>query len=329
MTTRTEKRKATGGATAKPRIGVSTCLLGERVRFDGGHKRDRFLTDTFGQFVEWVPVCPEVECGLPVPRESMHLAGDPGAPRLVTTKTNVDMTTKMKRWARARLTELEGDELSGFIFKSNSPSSGMERVRVYNEKGMPRKVGVGIFARAFMERFPLVPVEDEGRLHDADLRENFIERVFAMERLRSLLKGRASRRELVEFQARHKLQLMAHSPKLQKETGRLVAAAAELRPRDLYDRYAELFLDALKQRATPGKNANALQHAMGYFKRDLGSDERAEAQELIENYRKGYIPLIVPVTMVRHYVRKYRTEYLQDQTYLEPHPLELKLRNHA
>ena len=316
-------------ATTRPRIGVSSCLLGEKVRFDGGHKRDRFLTDTFGRFVDWVSVCPEVECGLPIPRESMHLSGDPESPRLVTTKSNVDMTPRMKRWAKTRLGELKEAELSGFIFKSKSPSSGMERVKVYTDTGMPKKVGVGIFARAFMEHFPLTPVEEEGRLHDADLRENFIERVFAMERLRDLIGGRASRREIVEFQARHKLQLMAHSPKLQKETGRLVARAAELKPRELYDRYAELFVEALKQRATPGKNANVLQHAMGYFRKDLSSDERQEAQEHIENYRLGYTPLIVPVTMVSHYVRKYQTEYLRNQTYLEPHPLELKLRNHA
>ncbi len=316
-------------ATTRPRIGVSSCLLGEKVRFDGGHKRDRFLTDTFGRFVDWVSVCPEVECGLPIPRESMHLSGDPESPRLVTTKSNVDMTPRMKRWAKTRLAELKEAELSGFIFKSKSPSSGMERVKVYTDTGMPKKVGVGIFARAFMEHFPLTPVEEEGRLHDADLRENFIERVFAMERLRDLIGGRASRREIVEFQARHKLQLMAHSPKLQKETGRLVARAAELKPRELYDRYAELFVEALKQRATPGKNANVLQHAMGYFRKDLSSDERQEAQEHIENYRLGYTPLIVPVTMVSHYVRKYQTEYLRNQTYLEPHPLELKLRNHA
>ncbi len=317
------------GTTRKPKIGVSTCLLGEKVRFDGGHKRDPFLTDTFGRFVEWVPVCPEVECGLPVPRESMHLAGDPDSPRLVTTGSNVDMTAQMRRWAKTRLAELEGEELSGFIFKSKSPSSGMERVKVYGDTGVPRKVGVGIFARAFMDRFPLTPVEEEGRLHDADLRENFIERVFAMQRLRELIKGRASRRELVDFQARHKLQLMAHSPKLQKETGRLVAAAAEQKPRELHSRYAELFAEALKQRATPGRNANVLQHAMGYFKGSLTPDEKQEALSLIENYRLGYIPLVVPVTMVSHYVRKYRTEYLMDQTYLEPHPLELKLRNHA
>jgi len=318
-----------GSAASRPRIGVSSCLLGEKVRFDGGHKRDHFLTDTFGQFVDWVPVCPEVECGLPVPRESMHLAGDPEAPRLVTTKTNEDMTARMKQWARGRLKELDNEELSGFVFKSKSPSSGMERVKVYGSSGMPRKVGVGIFARAFMDAFPLTPVEEEGRLHDANIRENFVERVFAMERLRKLVKGRASRRELVEFQARHKLQLMAHSPKLQKETGRLIARVAEFRPRELYRQYAELFAEALKQRATLGKNANVLQHAMGYFRDELTSDERQEAQELIESYRRGHIPLIVPVTMVSHYVRKYDTEYLRNQTYLEPHPLELKLRNHA
>ena len=171
----------------KIRLGISTCLLGEPVRYDGGHKLDRFLTETLGQYVEYVPVCPEVESGLPVPRESMHLEGDSEAPRLVTSRTKQDMTTRMVEWAGERVIALEQEGLCGFIFKSNSPSSGMERVRVYNEKGLPVKSGVGIFARIFMEHFSLLPVEDEGRLHDPELRENFIERIFALKRWRETL----------------------------------------------------------------------------------------------------------------------------------------------
>ena len=161
------------------RLGISACLLGQPVRYDGGHRLDRWIADTLGQYVTFVPVCPEAECGLGVPRESMHLAGDPARPRLITTRTHRDLTDRMVQWARRRVTELEKENLCGFIFKSNSPSSGMARVPVHDEKGGVAKTGVGIFARAFMDHFPLLPVEDEGRLHDDEIRENFIERLFA------------------------------------------------------------------------------------------------------------------------------------------------------
>ena len=183
----------------KIKLGISTCLLGENVRYDGGHKLDRFLTDTLGQYVEYVPVCPEVECGLPIPRESMHLEGDPETPRLLTTRTKQDMTDRMVQWARNRVSELEKEGLYGFIFKSDSPSSGMERIKVYNEKGMPVKKGVGIFARTFMDHFPLLPVEEEGRLHDPNLRENFIERIFTLKRWREALTKKESRESSLIF----------------------------------------------------------------------------------------------------------------------------------
>lgn len=318
-----------GGTAERPRLGISTCLLGENVRYDGGHKRDLFIVDTLGRFFDWVPVCPEVECGLPIPRESMHLEGDPANPRLVTTRTKTDKTEQMKRWAEGRLDEIENEDLVGFIFKSNSPSSGMERVRIYDENGMPRKAGVGIWARAFMERFPLLPVEEEGRLHDDLIRENFIERVFCLRRYRDTVAAGRSRRALVEFQTVHKLQLMAHSPKHQKEMGRLVAAAKELSLPELFGEYERMLMEALRLKATPGKNINVIQHIMGYFRKELSSDEKNEMLELLTSYREGVVPLIVPVTLVTHYVRKYAPEYLIDQTYLRPHPLELKLRNHA
>ena len=314
---------------SKPKLGISTCLLGEKVRYDGVGKRDPFLTDTFGQFVEWVPVCPEVECGLPVPREAMHLEGDPESPRLVTIRTHIDHTPRMKKWARERVRELEGEDLAGYIFKANSPSSGMERVKVYGESGTPRKVGVGLWARAFMDHFPLLPTEEEGRLHDPNLRENFIERVFALRRYRDAMTPRRSRRALVGFQASHKLQLMAHAPAVQKEMGRLVARAKELPPDDLYSSYEELLMSGMKRQATPGKNANVLQHALGYFKRELSSDEKQEALDVIGHYRAGLVPLIVPTTLISHYIRKYGVDYLAAQTYFAPHPIELKLRNHA
>jgi len=313
----------------KIKLGISTCLLGENVRFDGGHKLDRFLTDTLGQYVEYVPVCPEVECGLPVPRESMHLEGDPDAPRLVTSRTKQDMTEKMVNWARRRVVELEKEGLMGFIFKSDSPSSGMERVRVYNEKGMPAKKGVGMFARAFMEHFPLLPVEEEGRLHDPKLRDNFIERIFALARWRDVLAKGMTRGNLVDFHTRHKLLILSHNPKHHQMMGKLVAQAKAISPKELYDQYQSVLMEALQLKTTPKKNANVLQHMMGYFRDQLSPDEKQELLEIIELYRNEYLPLIVPITLIKHYVRKYDEPYLREQVYLNPHPLELQLRNHV
>jgi len=313
----------------KIKLGISTCLLGENVRFDGGHKLDRFLTDTLGQYVEYVPVCPEVECGLPVPRESMHLEGDPDAPRLVTSRTKQDMTEKMVNWARRRVVELEKEGLMGFIFKSDSPSSGMERVRVYNEKGMPAKKGVGMFANAFMEHFPLLPVEEEGRLHDPKLRDNFIERIFALARWRDVLARGMTRGNLVDFHTRHKLLILSHNPKHYQMMGQLVARAKTIPLRQLYDQYQSVLMEALQLKTTPKKNANVLQHMMGYFKEQLSPDEKQELLEIIELYRKEYLPLIVPITLIKHYVRKYDESYLREQNYLNPHPIELQLRNHV
>lgn len=311
------------------RLGVSACLLGEKVRYDGGHKLDRYLTETLGTCVEWVPVCPEVECGLPIPRESLRLVGDPEAPRLVTTRTRQDMTERMTRWARKRVRELEGERLCGFVFKANSPSSGMERVRVYDANGFPRKVGSGIFARAFMEHFPTLPVEEEGRLHDPALRENFIERIFVYKRWRETLSAGKGIGRLVDFHTRHKLLLLSHSPEKHRELGKLVAAARTVPAQDLFERYERLLMEALRVKATVRKHVNVLHHMMGYFKKNLSPDEKQELLEIIEDYRKGYVPLVVPITLFNHYVRKYDQPYLKEQHYLRPHPAELKLRNHV
>ncbi len=315
--------------SGKIRVGISSCLLGEKVRYDGGHKLDHFLADTLGRFVEYVPVCPEFEAGFGVPREAMRLTGDPAAPRLVTQKTGKDLTGVMNRWIGGRLRELEKAELRGFIFKSGSPSSGMERVKVYDEKGNSRKSGSGLFARAFMERFPLVPVEDEGRLHDMALRENFIVRLFAYDRWKEECARDGRPAAIIGFHARHKYLLMAHSPAKQKEMGKLVARVREMGRGDFIGRYETLFMEALKCPATVKKNVNVLEHMAGYFRDRLGADEKKELGEVIGQYRRELVPLIVPVTLVRHYVRKYGEEYLAGQYYLEPHPLELKLRNHA
>jgi len=311
------------------KLGISTCLLGEPVRYDGGHKLDRFLRDTLGQYVQYAPVCPEVECGLGIPRESMHLEGDPGAPRLITTRTRRDMTDQMQNWAQKRVRELERENLCGFIFKSNSPSSGMERVKISDEKGMPKKIGVGIFAGIFMKHFPLLPVEEEGRLHDPRLRENFIERLFVFKRWREMMEGEKGTGRLVDFHTRHKLLIMSHSPKHNSLMGKLVAEAKEIPAHELYHQYSMLLMEALKLKATAKKNTNVLHHIMGYFKKQLSADEKQELLELIEYYHQEHFPLIVPITLINHYVRKYDQPYLKIQHYLNPHPIELQLRNHV
>jgi len=313
----------------KIRLGISSCLLGNKVRYDGGHKLDRFLTVTLGKYIEYVPVCPEVECGLSIPRPSMRLEGNTDAPRLIVTSTREDLTEIMETWAKKRVTELEKEDLCGYIFKSDSPSSGMERVKIYNEKSMPVKNGVGVFAAIFMKHFPLLPVEDEGRLHDPGLRENFIERIFALKRWRETLDNKNFKKSLIDFHTRHKLLILAHSPKHYQQMGKLVAAQKSITHKDMQKQYQDLLLEALKVKATPQKHVNVLQHMVGYFKKQLSGDEKKELLEIINDYRNGNIPLIVPVTLISHYVRKYNDHYLGQQLYLNPHPSELQLRNHV
>ncbi|MBN2581655.1 MAG: DUF523 and DUF1722 domain-containing protein [Planctomycetes bacterium] len=313
----------------KIRLGISTCLLGERVRYDGGHKRDAFLADTLSRYVEWVPVCPEVECGLPVPREAMHLAGDADSPHLLTIQTKIDHTDRMLAWAARRVRELEREGLCGFVFKSKSPSSGMERVKLYDAHGNSRKVAVGLFARAFMEHFPLLPVEEDGRLHDPVLRENFIERIFCLKRYRDMVAAGGGRRRLVDFQADHKLLLLSHSAELMRRMGHLVGRAKEFKPSDLFAQYERLMLQALKLTATVSKHVNALQHMMGHLRECLSADEKRELLDVLGQYKSGLVPLVVPITLLQHHARKHQVEYLLRQVYLHPHPLELKLRNHA
>lgn len=313
----------------KIKLGISACLLGEKVRFDGGHKLDRFITETLGKFVEFVPVCPEVECGLGIPREAMHLEAAPDGPRLVTVRTGADHTERMLTWARKRVVDLEQEELCGFIFKSDSPSSGMERVKIYSGKGAASKTGVGLFAREFMQHFPLLPVEEEGRLHDPGLRENFLERLFTMKRWRETLALGSKPGHLVDFHTRHKLLIMSHSPKHYEVLGKLVAQLKGIPLAELYDRYQTKLMEALRLKSTIKKNVNVLMHVMGYFKKSLSPVEKEELLEIIDEYRKEYIPLIVPITLLNHFVRKYEQPYLKDQYYLHPHPIELKLRNHV
>lgn len=313
----------------KIRIGISSCLLGEKVRFDGGHKLDRLIRDLLGPYLEFVPVCPEVELGLPTPREALRLVAQEDGTHLVFSRSGEDITAAMTAWARKRVQELERENLCGFIFKSRSPSSGMERVKLYGKGGVPTKTGVGVFAGIFMEHFPLLPVEEDGRLHDARLRENFVECLFVFRRWRKLLAAAPSSGDLVAFHTRHKLLLLAHSTEVYRAMGKLVAAAGSLPQAELYQRYQELLMRGMRLLPTVKKHVNVLQHLLGYFKRELAADEKAEALELIEHYRQGHLPLIVPVTLLNHFVRKYRQPYLAEQYYLNPHPLELQLRTHV
>ncbi|MFH1071657.1 MAG: DUF523 and DUF1722 domain-containing protein [Candidatus Glassbacteria bacterium] len=313
----------------KLRIGIATCLLGEKVRYDGGHKYDPFLVETLGRWVEYVPVCPEYECGLGVPREALRLVGDPENPRLMTIRTGIDLTGRMKQWGRKRLKELEAERLCGYIFKSRSPSSGLERIKVYAEKGVPSNQGMGLWARMFTAHFPALPVQDEGRLHDPALRENFIERIFVMKRWREMNAEGRSLGALVDFHTRHKLLVMSHSVEGYRRLGKLVAAGKGKPSKELFAEYLDGLSEALKLRSTLRKNRNVLNHLLGYFKKELSADEKFELLEVIESYALGHVPLIVPMTLVNHYVRKYGQPYLEKQYYLNPHPLELKLRNHV
>jgi uncharacterized protein YbgA (DUF1722 family)/uncharacterized protein YbbK (DUF523 family) len=310
------------------RIGISACLLGQQVRFDGGHKR-AFLTGTFGRFVEWVPVCPEVESGLGTPREGMRLLRAERGARLVTIKTARDLTASMERFARPRAAALAADDLSGYVLKKDSPSCGLERVKVYERRGAPTRDGRGLFAAALVEACPHLPVEEEGRLSDPGLRENFVERVFAYWRLRGLFDGQWTLGDLVHFHTAHKLMVLAHAPEAYRLLGGLVAGARGMPCRELERLYITSFMQALAQPATVRRHTNVLQHMAGYFKDRLDAASKRELGQVINDYQRGLVPLIVPVTLVRHLVRIHDVRYLAGQLYLEPHPKELMLRNHV
>ena len=311
------------------KIGISRCLMGDQVRYNGGHSHDRYLTDTLGQYVTYVPVCPEVECGMSIPRDAMRLVGDENAPRLITIKTGKDNTDQMLTWAKARCKELEKENLCGFIFKKNSPSSGLFRVKVYTEAGMPSKRGVGLFARTFTETFPLIPAEEDGRLNDPKLREMFIEQIFTMKRWRDLLAQPKKLGALMGFHTRHKLLILSHNQDIYRKMGKLIANGKSVPVTELYSTYEKLLMEALRLKTTVKKHLNVLQHMMGYFKKELSKDEKQELLEVLDLYAKELVPLIVPITLLNHYVRKYEKEYLADQVYLHPHPIALKLRNHV
>jgi uncharacterized protein YbgA (DUF1722 family)/uncharacterized protein YbbK (DUF523 family) len=290
----------------KIKAGISACLLGQKVRYDGQDKLDHYLRDTAGRFFEWLPVCPEVECGLPVPREAMRLVGAAESPRL---------------------DELGREDLCGFVFKGKSPSSGYLTAKIYSEDGVPYAKGSGLFAAAFTKRFPLIPAEDDCRMRDPDIRENFIERVFVFHRWKEFIRGGGGAAGLVEFHTRHKLMIMSRSPADLYKLGRIVASAGKSRGPALTDSYISALTEILKKKSSVKKHVNVMDHAAGYFKKQLDSDGKKELREIIENYRQGLLPVLAPLTLFNHYIREYKQDYLASQYYFNPHPLELRLRN--
>lgn len=318
------------------RVGVSRCLLGDPVRYDGGHKRSRFVSDDLGRFVTWVPVCPEVEAGMGVPRPAIRIvqpAGSNGedAQRLEEVASGRRHTAALRRTARSRVARLAREDLCGFVLKKDSPSCGMERVRVWSDSpsGGATRTGRGLFARTLIDRLPHLPVEEEGRLEDPALRERFVERVFAYRRLKSLFETRWTLGELVRFHTAHKMQLLAHAERDYRALGRLVAGARDHSPASLRDEYSRLFMRALATQATRRRHVNVLQHMTGHLRDHLDGGSRRELADVIDDYRAGLVPLVVPITLIRHHVRRLEVVYLEGQVYLEPHPKELMLRNRA
>jgi uncharacterized protein YbgA (DUF1722 family)/uncharacterized protein YbbK (DUF523 family) len=322
---------ATAGRVAQDpvRVGISSCLLGDAVRFDGGHKRHPVLVGTLGRFVTWVPVCPEVELGLGTPRESIRLEKHEDGVRFVQRRSARDLTEEMRAYAARRAEALLSEDLCGFVLKKDSPSCGLDRVRVYGPGGMPAKSGRGLFAAALVERFPGLPVEEEGRLADAALRDNFVERVFTYRRLRSFFSGRWTVGGLVDFHTAHKLTVMAHSTEAYRRLGRLVASARTLTRAALERRYEEGLMAALALPASPGRHANVLHHVLGHVSDALSPEERQEVLGLIDDHRRRLVPLVAPMTLLRHHARRHRVGYLRAQTYLDHHPRELMTGTHV
>ncbi len=314
-------------STTRIRIGISSCLIGQPVRFDGNHKHDHYITGTLGSVFEFVPVCPEVAIGMGTPRPTIHLLGSAEAPRAVGVKVEgIDVTDQLVNYGRRMAGKLT--DLSGYIFKSKSPSCGMERVKLYDGHGGGSKQGVGLYAREIMRAHPLLPVEEEGRLGDPMLRDNFLECVFTYQRWQQLNRQRLTPKRLVEFHTRHKLAIMAHSTEQYRALGRLVAEAGSRPIRELADDYAALLMNTLRKRATARRHTNVLMHILGYLKKHLSSADKQELLDCIDEYRLDRMPRIVPITLLKHHFRHHPNAYIADQTYLNPDPLELKLRSY-
>jgi len=311
------------------RVGLSACLAGERVRWNGDHKRDSYLVDTVGRFVRFVTVCPEMELGLGAPRATLRLQQEGTAVRLVEPASATDRTEAMDAWAARRVRQLARLDLSGFILKSDSPSCGLERVKVWSRGATPVKRGQGRFAAALAAALPDLPLEEEGRLQDPKRRENFFERVFAYRRLHDLFAARWRLGDLVAFHAREELLLLAHHPESYRELGRLVAHAKGRARAEVAADYRSRFLAALNHPATPRRHVNALQHMTGYVSKQLDAAERRELADAIADFGRSLVPRVVPLTLLHHHLRRFDVACLLQQSYLAPHPKELMLRNHV
>lgn len=311
------------------RLGVSTCLMGENVRYDGGHARDRFVSDVLDEWFDFVPVCPEVEAGMGTPRPTVRLEDHGDDVRMVAPSTGEDFTDRMRSFAERRVTQLMELDLDGYVLKKNSPSCGMERIKSYRN-GMPgRRDERGLFADELLRRWPGLPVEEDGRLNDPLLRETFIERVFCRNRWRVLVSRGLTRRSLVEFHTAHKLLLRAHDETGYRELGRVVGNAGTVPDDELFASYEREFQRTLSVRASRKKQTNVLQHAIGYLKNELEPASKREILTAIDDYRRGMLPLVVPLSLLRYEIRRHRVEYLVGQVYFDPHPRELMLRNHV
>ncbi len=311
------------------RLGVSACLMGDEVRYDGGHRRFPYLVDTLARFFTLVKVCPEVGVGMDTPRETVRLEGRADAPRMIASETGSDWTARMNRWSRAKVRELKAEDPCGFVFKKNSPSCGVFGVEVFDEKGRVGDHGSGLFASEFRRKNPLAPVEEEGRLEDPVLRENFVERVFAYHRLKMVFAGRWNRGTVVEFHGREQYLLMAHSPKHLKQLEQLTAAIGRHPRGEFKALYMAGFMEAMAVKATVGRHSKAMRRLAVCLRDHLAAPERTRVLRLIDEYRSGLIPLMVPLTLLAHFSELHEGAGLAGQTYLHPHPNELLLRNHV
>ena len=312
---------------SKPKIAISACLLGAEVRYNAGHKNSRLCSEVLSEHFEFVPVCPEVAVGLGIPREPIRLVGDALHRRAVgSVDPGLDVTQPLADYGTRMATELA--DICGYIFMQKSPSCGLERVKLYHPKGHVQDGGTrGIYADAFCARHPDLPVEEDGRLNDPVLRENFLTRVFAYAAWQDMLRSGLTRRGLTDFHARYKYLLMAHNPVQYKALGKLLGNMGQSDAKDIGPRYFSALMSALKQCATRGTHSNVLQHLSGYFKQAISHEDKQEIQQLIGQYRQGIVPLVVPLTLLKHHLRHHPDPYIAQQVYLQPHPENLSLRN--
>ncbi|TCD24575.1 DUF1722 domain-containing protein [Pseudomonas sp. IC_126] len=309
------------------KIGISACLLGDPVRFNGGHKESRLCSETLARHFQFVSICPEVAIGLGTPREPIRLVGAPEHPRAVgTVHPELDVTDALVAYGERIATEL--DDVSGYILMQKSPSCGMERVKVYQASGHPAEGGgSGLFAQGLMRMRPDLPIEEAGRLNDPVLRENFLTRIYAHAEWQRLLRTGLTRKALVNFHSRYKYQLMASDPLQYKALGRMVGGVGNISLEEFAPAYFSQLMAALKKNASRGNHSNVLQHLSGYLKKHLEGDDKQELQRLITQYREGIVPLVVPLTLLKHHFRRHPDRYVASQAYLQPHPEDLSLRN--